>query len=136
MNKLTKIITTAVSLVFFFFLTSSLLQAQPRQERRGQLLPDSTQIVKMVDEMTKTLSLTEKQKIKISELHFAHFQEVKALMEKGKGNRKDNRKVMDEFRKDFEKQVKAQLTDKQKTDYEKHIKNRGPKRGQQMPGRK
>jgi len=117
------------------FLTISLLMAgslmaQPEQnENRGPKLPDSAEITKMMDELAENLSLTEDQKSKISELHFAHFSEAKVMREKRQGDRENNREAMENLRKGFDEQVGAVLTDDQKKDYKKYMKKRGPKYG-------
>jgi len=121
--------------VVLTFLTISLLlagslMAQPEQsEGRGPKLPDSAEITKMMDELAENLSLTEDQKSKISELHFAHFSEAKVLMEKRQGDRENNREAMEGLRKGFDEQVGAVLTDDQKKNYTKFMKKRGPKHG-------
>ncbi len=128
MNKLSKIIISAVTLVFFAFLTSSLLQAQPRQERRGPMLPDSTQIVKMVNELTKVVSLSEQQKEEVLKIHFEHFNHEKTMMEKDQKNHKEMRKAHDESRGKFEKQIKTLLNEKQQAEFEKFMKRQHKER--------
>ncbi|MBC8186494.1 hypothetical protein H8E88_35890 [candidate division KSB1 bacterium] len=128
MKKQSKIITTAVTLVLFAFLTSNLLQAQPRQERRGPMPPDSTQIVKMVDELAKAVSLSEKQKEEVLKLHFEHFSHAKAEMGKGQRNHEAMRKAHDEMRAKFEKQIKAVLNEKQQAKFEKYLKQQRKER--------
>ena len=128
MNKLSKIITIAVSLVLFAFLTSNLLQAQPRQERRGPMPPDSTQIVKMVDELAKAVSLSEQQKEKVLKLHFEHFNQAKAEMGKERKNHEEMRKAHDEMRTKFEKQIKTVLNEKQQAKFEKYLKQQRKER--------
>ncbi|NQV36472.1 MAG: hypothetical protein HQ509_00515 [Candidatus Marinimicrobia bacterium] len=93
------------------------------------MLPDSKQIVQMVDELATALSLTEEQKTKVSEMHFAHFEEAKDQMEKSKTSRNNDRHAMDALRKEFEEQVKAVLNDEQKKQFETFIKNHGPEHG-------
>ena len=86
MNTLHKIVTTVVALVLFAFVTSSFLQAQPRQKPREPMLPDSTQIVKMVNELSEAVSLSEQQKEAVLKLHFEHFHQAKAGMKKEQKN--------------------------------------------------
>jgi len=124
-----------LALIFGIFLVSGNLLAQPPSDQHPPVLPDSTDILQMVDELATTLSLSREQKKVISELHFAHFKEVKELMENHKATRGKEREVMDRLIKEFEDQVTAMLTDAQKAEFEKFIKNRVPHPGQQKPRR-
>lgn len=124
----------AVAFVFFAFVTSSLLQAQPRQERRSPMQPDSTQIVKMVDELAKAVSLSEKQKEEVLKLHFEHFNDAKGMEKKGQQNNEDRRKAHDEIREKIENKIKALLDNTQKEKFEEYLKkqnnrNRPPRQG-------
>ena len=112
----------------------SLSAQPPRDGNRLPALPDSARIAQMVDEMATALSLTEEQKSAVSELHFAHFADAKALMEKRQGDRESHRQAMDALRKTFDEQVKALLTDEQKAKYKTFMKNRGPRPGHQRQG--
>jgi hypothetical protein len=96
---------------------------------RPPALPDSTQIVQIVVEMAEALSLSDEQKDKISDLHFAHFAEAEKIMSKAAGDREDQRGKMDSLRDDFEKKVKAELNDEQKAKFEKMAKNRRTRPG-------
>jgi len=100
------------------------------------MLPDSTHIKQMVEELATSLSLSAEQKEKVSELHFSHFKQVKAMIKKDKADREKHRTAMDALRKEFENQVKAELNNKQKTEFEKFIKAHGPRPGGQKPVRK
>ncbi len=101
-------------------------QNQHQGQRNPPPLPDSSQIVKMVDELSKELSLSEEQKTKISELHFAHFKEAKIRMEEDKKTHEKHRETMDAFRKEFETQMGELLSDEQKAEMEAYMKNRKP----------
>jgi len=126
MKKLLKTsgIMLVILLAVIFHTNQACAQNQPPQP--PNMLPDSTQIVKMVDELSKELSLSKSQKTKITELHFAHFEEAKAMMEKSKTEHEKNKEAMDIFRKKFEAQVSELLTDEQKTEFEDLMKNRRP----------
>ncbi|MGD9899475.1 MAG: hypothetical protein AB7T22_10165 [Calditrichaceae bacterium] len=105
-------------------------------QRQGPpALPDSAQIVKIVDELAEALTLTEEQKSAITDLHFTHFADAKELMEANKGDRESNRQAMEDLRKDFDNQIKELLNDDQIAKYEAYIKNRNPGK-QQRPGRR
>jgi len=114
-------------LISGIFLMSTNLFAQNRPDHRPPALPDSTRIVEMIDKLGESLVLTGEQKEKIAELHFAHFAEVKELMEKTKSNRENHRREMDAIREQFEDEVKALLSDKQQAEFEKFMKNRDPR---------
>jgi hypothetical protein len=103
-----------------------------RELGRGQppALPDSTQIVRIVEDMAKALKLTDAQKSHISDLHFAHFAAMKDRMGQAKGAREDHRKEMDALRLRFEDDVKALLNEEQKREFEATAKKRGPRAGQ------
>jgi len=102
--------------------------AQNHKHQHPPMLPDSSKIVKMVEELSNELSLSESQKAEITELHFAHFAEAKAKMEQNKAEHEKNRESMDASRKEFEAQVSELLTDEQKARFENLMKNRRPPR--------
>lgn len=102
---------------------------QPGRGVRPPALPDSTQIVQIVADLAEALSLTDVQKDKISELHFAHFAEAKAAMTRAKGDQANHRKMMEGLRDEFEKDVKAELNDEQKTKFEELAKSRRARPG-------
>lgn len=121
-NKLNNgIITTLLGILIF----SVSLFAQPDQrQHRPPMLPDSTQIVKMVDNLSSALSLSKDQKEKITNLHFSHFKEAGELMAKDKADHEINRSKLDELREIFEEQVKSLLNDDQKMEFEKFMMRR------------
>jgi periplasmic protein CpxP/Spy len=92
-------------------------------------LPDSTGIVKIVDEMSQALSLSPDQKKQVSDLHFTHFSEACSQRGNTGGDRQAQREKMDALRTRFESKIKALLNDEQQTKFEKLAKNRGPLRG-------
>lgn len=73
MNKILKISSSLWSLLFCVFLIWNRSQAQPGQPQQPPMLPDSSQIVQMVDELAKAVSLSEQQKEKVLKLHLEHF---------------------------------------------------------------
>lgn len=137
MNKQTKIkYHTLFSIVGILLFCSSLL-AQPGQNRNHPpRLPDSEQIVEMVEELASTLSLDDEQKSELSKLYFAHFAEAKELMEKHKGDRENHRQAMDALKKEFDAQIQALLNDEQKEKYIKFSISRGPNSGHQRQNQK
>jgi len=126
MKKLFKISGVLLAVMLGLLISTNQAGAQNRPHQHPPMLPDSTKIVKMVEELSKELSLSESQKAEITELHFAHFAEAKAKMEKDKAGHEKNRESMDALRKEFEAQVSGLLTDEQKTRFENLMKNRGP----------
>ncbi len=98
-------------------------------------LPDSEQIVKMVDELAEALTLTNEQNSAITDLYMAHFEDAKELMEENKGDRESQREAMEDLKKDFDNRVKELLNDDQIAKYEAYMKDRKPDR-QQRPGRR
>lgn len=92
--------------------------------RPGPALPDSTRIAEMVNEMNVALSLSDEQKDRIAELHFAHFDEVRERMANGRPPREE----MEALRKEFEKAVKAELRDDQRAAYDEFVARRRPPR--------
>ncbi len=98
-------------------------------------LPDSEQIVKMVDELAEALTLTKEQKSAITDLYMAHFEDAKELMEENKGDRESQREAMEDLKKDFDNRVKELLNDDQIAKYEAYMKDKKPDR-QQRPGRR
>ena len=119
-------------LILFSVVTvlSTRLWAQPNERRQGPMLPDSTQIAHLVHELSTTLSFSDEQNTKMSELHFAHFDQVKELMQKN-----TSREMMDKVKKEFEEKLMAVLDDEQKGDYAKLIQARKPGPDQQRPRR-
>ncbi|MGD9488170.1 MAG: hypothetical protein AB7W47_09115 [Calditrichaceae bacterium] len=98
-------------------------------------LPDSEQIVKMVDELAEALTLTNEQKSAITDLYMAHFEDAKELMEENKGDRESQREAMEDLKKDFDNRVKELLNDDQIAKYEAYMKDKKPDRPQR-PGRR
>lgn len=115
--------------IFLFALT---IRAQDDQHRQPPPpTPDSLQIVKMVDELSATLSLSKEQKAEILKLHFDHFAEAKALMNQKETDREKHRSKMDSLRKGFEDRIKSLLNDEQIKSFEEFLKTHGPQAQQQ-----
>jgi len=106
-----------------------------RHPPQPPMAPDSTQIIQMVNEMASALSLSATQKIQISDLYFAHFDVVKILIEQIEADREGHRKIMDSKRTEFENQVKAVLTNKQKAEFEKMQQQRPPRPKNDRPSK-
>lgn len=118
----------AILAIVSTILMGSLL-AQPRQRPQQPPIPDSGQIAQMVDELTTTLALSDKQTTKILSLYTDHFAELRTKMENDKSQREDQRKTMDNHRKNFEEQVKTVLTDEQKEQFKTFLRENTPQHG-------
>jgi len=97
-------------------------------------LPDSSGIVEIVDEMAEALSLTDDQKSRVSELHFAHFAAAEKVLGASRGDREGTREAMDDLRRDFEADVKEILTDEQQEAFDELSASRRGRSG--GPGRR
>ncbi len=123
------IILILTSMVLF----SSNIFAQQRQggqQREGQgapPIPNETQIIKMVDDLSAELSLKEDQKVEILALYNDHFNEVKSSMNSGK---KPSREEMENLKTKFENKVKSLLNDEQQDLFVDFIKKNQKQEGQ------
>ena len=129
---------STIKLLKFFFVCLLLVCGSTVFARGGgppPALPDSTQIVKIVEQTAQALSLDDEQKVQKSDLYFTHFAEARALMGSAQGRQENNRKQMDALRQGFEEEVKALLDDEQKNEFEELVKNRRNKSGQTRQGR-
>lgn len=128
-----KIITKAIGIFVILLFTSFVMNAQQRgQERMHRQhppIPDSTQIVKIIDDLTKELSLSEEQKLKITHLFNNHFSEVRTKMKVEKQKREKHKQEMDDHRKKFEASVNALLTSEQQKKFKEHRKKHQNKEG-------
>jgi len=107
---------------------------QQRPQQGPPPIPDSTQIVEIVNDLAEELTLSDEQKTTVSTLYFAHFNEAKKLMEQDKSDREKQREAIDTSREEFETNVKAVFSDAQKEKFEKLSKDKRPaKRGGQRP---
>ena len=126
------LLTTLTAIVLL--ITATIAQAQQAgkpsghrpQGREQQMppVPDSIQIAKMVTELSTELTLTEDQHTVIAKAFFNHFDEVKALTEKGK---RPDRQIMDAVKKSFEAEVEAVLTKDQNKLFKDFMKKRHAK---------
>ena len=113
--------------------SSNLVHAQTGGQQGPRPIPNSSQITKMVKELTSTLDLNADQSKEISDLYIAHFEEVKEKFESGKPPRNE----MESLRKEFENEVKSLLTEEQQGQYEAYLKNKKSQReGPSQRGRR
>lgn len=129
-----KKLNTGILLIIatMLFISGNILaQQQPGQDRNQTPKPPSTtEVHKMVDELSTNLSLSESQKKEVSELFTVHFNNVKGSMGNKEG--KGSPEVMQQKRKVFEEDVKSLLNDEQKTGFDRFMKNRDTQPNQQQ----
>ena len=119
------LISNKIKILFaiIVLLISGLTYAQPPGGQRGEQqgpppIPTEKQIEKMVSDLVTEISLSDEQEASVLFLYQEHFEEVEA---KTSGNTKPNREEMDTLKSNFEKSVKALLTDDQKKDYKTYL---------------
>jgi len=113
-------------MLFGMFLGAGSLLAQPG---RGPMLPDSTEIIKITEDLAKAINLTPEQKQKVTAIHFSHFEELKKLLEKNQNDRDAMRKAGRELREKMDTEIKALLNDEQKKGFEKFVAERRSRSG-------
>ena len=118
MKQIKKHAIIRASAMVILIIMSQFAQAQQRGQQGPPPTLDDDQIEAMVEDLSKELSLTADQGKEVSEKYFEHFDEVKALMEKGR----PDRKVMETLKSDFEKDIEVLLTDVQKEKYKDYLK--------------
>ena len=119
-------ITMSIILMLVFMVT--IVNAKDRPPRRPPMLPDSTHVVQMVDQMSEELSLTEAQKTQIINLQLEHFKQMKAIMKKDKAQHEKTRAAVDSLRDDMKKQMNEVLTDKQQKQFQEFMESHRPTR--------
>jgi Spy/CpxP family protein refolding chaperone len=135
--------------VFFFSLlliVPIFAMSQPGPGKRHHDGPpciqrdDSCRKACMDDKLAKELSLTEEQKQKLSKIHAAHYNEMKALRETDSINFANSRELHQKLRAEMEKEIKQILTDEQKAKFDtmkadkKCPYNDGPNKGGKHKG--
>ncbi len=109
---------------------------KPAMRKHPPAVPDSTQVVQMIEEMSRALSLSAAQKETISDLHFAHFAKVRALVSAAPGKREETSKQRHQLRQEFEKEVRKRLTKAQRTKFDQMVKKHRPRPGQEKAKRR
>lgn len=134
MNKGRKFNLIIFLIVLIMLCLTINLSAQQKPEREGPPKPPSVvDVNKMVDDLSTTLSLNESQKKVVSDLFTSHFNEIRESLENKQ--EKLSREDMESNRRSFEEQIKNFLTEDQKVEFDKFMKNRGPQHNKQMPKR-
>ena len=133
-TKLKKI-QTVFYVALLVLLSVSQLQAQQNGQQSGQQgprpIPNDQQIEEMVTDLSKELSLNEKQEEQISDLYIAHFKEVEKMREIQKEARDADREEMRNYRDSFEKEIKTNLSEEQQSQFDVYIKEKRSERGKQ-----
>ncbi|MBU1094860.1 MAG: hypothetical protein KKB34_00125 [Bacteroidetes bacterium] len=130
MNKQNRCNTGILLIIGAILFISGSILAQQQQDRNQPPKPlSTTEVNKMVDDLSVKLSLDKTQKQKVSELFSAHFNKLRESMgnKQGKGSQEE----MQQKRKDFEKHVKNLLNDEQKAEFDNFMQSRGPQPNQQ-----
>lgn len=111
-------LSIALIIAAMIFLTIN-LSAQQRQGQGPPQIPNESQIVKMVDDLSSQLSLNGDQKTEILALYQDHFADVKSTMSSGQ---KPNRDKMESLKEEFEDDVKSLLTNEQQDLFNEFLK--------------
>ncbi|MBU1095357.1 MAG: hypothetical protein CVV23_11210 [Ignavibacteriae bacterium HGW-Ignavibacteriae-2] len=134
MNKQKRINAGILLIIALLFFISGNILAQQKPERNGPPKPPSTsEVNKMVDELSTNLSLSETQKKEISTLYTSHYNNIRESFDNQAG--KTSPQEMQQKRKDFEEQIKSLLSDEQKTAFDKFVKNNMNQKGSQKSRR-
>lgn len=132
MNKRKRFNTGILLIIGSMLFISGNLLARQQSEKNGPSIPlDSDQILKTVVELSKEISLSEDQMAKMLDLFQVHSNKVKAAVDKNQ-DQQERREEMERLRKEFEGDVNALLNDKQKTEFDKFMKNHGTEPNQQQ----
>ncbi len=120
-----------ISVVMITILTGSFALAQPSGGQQGPpQVPGEKQIKKMIGDLDKELDLTEEQNTQVSELYFAHFDQMEVLTE---SSQRPSREKMEALESTLEKEVKAVLTEDQQKQYTAWLKKQEKQRSSQRP---
>ncbi len=99
-------------------------------------LPDSSQIVVMVDTLAAKLSFSDSVKSKVNKIYFASFVELKKALVKNRSDFRAMRNTRREITEKREKDVKTLLNDNQKEAFEKIIEEQRNKMRERMRGQR
>ena len=118
--------TLKIAVIMLLVVSVQSCFSQPQRGQGGPPAPDKEQIEDMVNKLTKELELNDEQVSQITKKYNAHFDEVEKMMEDGR----PERSVMEKMKSDLETDVKSVLTEDQKKQFEKLMKQeqRRPRR--------
>lgn len=130
MNTNIKNLRKIILALMITILTGSFALAQSGGQQGPPPLPSDKQIEKMVKSLDKELELSENQETQVSELYFAHFEEVETMQ---KQKQRASREEMNELKSEFETEVKTVLSEDQQDNYTAWLKKQEKKRSSQRP---
>lgn len=131
MKQKMKTIGMILTTMILMMLLSEKAPAQaPRGSHHPPMLPDSTHVVQMVDQMATELSLSNEQKGTLVKMNLEHFKKVRAVVAKDKAEREATHEKLEAMRKQLEDQMASVMNDNQKEQLKKFLKeHRPPKEG-------
>ena len=130
MNTNIKNLRKIILALMITILTGSFALAQSGGQQGPPPLPSDKQIEKMVKSLDKELELSENQETQVSELYFAHFEELETMQ---KQKQRASREEMNELKSEFETEVKTVLSEDQQDNYTAWLKKQEKKRSSQRP---
>ena len=118
--------TLKIAVIMLLVVSVQSCFSQPQRGQGDPPTPDKEQIEDMVNKLTKELELNDEQVSQITKKYNDHFDEVEKMMEDGR----PERSVMEKMKSDLETDVKSVLTEDQKKQFEKLMKQeqRRPRR--------
>ncbi len=121
-------------MVLAIAISTNYATAQQQERPKGQQPPlrSEEQIEKMLDHLSRELTLNNKQKENLSELFKAHFNNVKKEMEEEQKQRELHRREMETLRKDFEEKVNMELSEEQQKLFAEFRENHRPPREERI----
>jgi Spy/CpxP family protein refolding chaperone len=127
MKKISISFYPTLMIVIALFLSTT-ASTQPSQRQQGPPpLPSEKEITQIVDDLAVEISLSKVQKTQISELYFAHFDDVKELTGQ-RGRSQESQEAMEKLRADFDHEVKEFLTEEQQKLFDEYQEKNKPQR--------
>ncbi len=123
-----------VMMVSIFIGVASLAAAQQTHPKPPPI-PDEAQLTKMIEQLSKELSLDDNQKEKIKILHTEHFKQVKILHIAQKKQREAAKEKHHKLRSDFETKIEKELSKEQFEQFKKIMAEKHKRKGQKRPKR-
>jgi len=106
-------------------------ERKPERDQKNRphqpMVPDSTQIIKQVDELSSILSLTENKKDTVLNIHLSHFSKIRQLIKESGNNHESTRSKMESLRKEFLDEMKSILSEEQYEKFEAFMKKHKPR---------
>lgn len=116
-------------LILLVLVTGNALYAQQQGSRQqGPKMPDSEEIVKMIEDLTSQLLLSDDQAEEVSTIFTQHFEEIETKMS---GESRPDRDQMESLKAEFEKDIKSILNEDQIKNFEEYMKEQNKNQGKQ-----